>query len=358
MTQITLALPFALPPSELAPDLQRALDLPALAALLSRTAAERRETTDTGARTLPYEAWLARALGLQDATVAGPRTAPPGAGALSVEQSAPLAAAALAGFDAAQADGHWFIVHPIHVQMARTHLTLADPRQLRLDEADARALYESARPYFEELGKPLLYGDAGTWFMRADDWQGLRTASPDCVTGMNLSDWMPEGDNAIAFRKLQNEIQMLWYEHPVNEARQARGLPPVNSFWLWGGAAAGRPAAGPAVIAGQPWLRAISPPALRDATFDTLLAQGGPHPQAVLGQLIEPAIAGEWSSWLDAMQQLEQQWFAPLLAALHSGRVTRATLVLSHRHTSIAYTTSKLAQRKFWRKPTLNKLST
>jgi hypothetical protein len=359
MTQITLALPFALPPSELAPDLQRALELPALAALLSRTAAEHRETIDTGARALPYEAWLARALGLAGGKAAGQRMMPPAAGTPWAEQSAPLAAAALAGFGAAQAEGHWFIVHPIHVQMARTHLTLADPRQLRLDDADARALYDAARPYFEELGMPLLYGDATTWFMRADGWQGLRTASPDCVTGMNLSDWMPEGDNAIAFRKLQNEIQMLWYEHPVNEARQARGLPPVNSFWLWGGAAAGGlPATGPAVIAGQPWLRAISPPALRDATLDTLLAHGGPHPQAVLGQLIEPAIGGEWSSWLDAMQQLEQQWFAPLLAALHSGRVTRATLVLSHRHTSVAYTTSKLAQRKFWRKPTLNKLST
>ncbi|MBA5687838.1 hypothetical protein [Rugamonas apoptosis] len=351
MTQITLALPFALPPSELAPDLHRALELPALAALLSRTAAESRETIDTGARALPYEAWLARSLGLHDG-------APTTHGASPVEQSAPLAAAVLAGFGTAPAEGHWFIVHPVHVQMARTHLTLADQRQLRLDETESRALYESARPYFEELGKPLVYGDANTWFMRADDWHGLRTASPDCVTGMNLSDWMPEGEHAIAARKLQNEIQMLWYEHPVNEARQARGLPPVNSFWLWGGATSGQPSTGPAVIAGQPWLRAICPPALRDVSLDTLLAQGGTHPMAVLGQLIEPAIAGEWASWLDHMRQLEQQWFAPLLAALHSGRVSRITLVLSHRHTSASYTTSKLAQRKFWRKPSLTKLST
>lgn len=344
MTQITLALPFALPPSELAPDLHRVLELPALATLLSRTAAERRETIDTGARALPYETWLAQTLGLNHAAL--------------TEQGAPLAAAALAGFGAAPADGHWFIVHPVHVQMARTHLTLADPRQLRLDEAESRALYESARPYFEELGQPLVYGDATTWFMRADHWQGLRTASPDCVSGMNLSDWMPEGEHAIAARKLQNEIQMLWYEHPVNEARQARGLPPVNSFWLWGGASGVQPSSGPAVIAGQPWLRALCPPALRDATFDTLLAQGGSHPMAVLGQLIEPAIAGEWAAWLDHMRALEQQWFAPLLAALRDGRISRATLVLSHRHTSASYTTSKLAQHKFWRKPTLSKLST
>lgn len=347
MIQITLALPFALPPAELAPDLQRAVELPALASLLSRTSTVRRDSAEAGARALPYEAWLARELGL----------APDGGAAM--ENGAPLATAVMGGYTAAPTQGHWFIVHPIHVQMARTHLTLADPRQLRLSEEEARALFDAALPWFEELGKPLVYGDAQTWFMRADDWQGLRTASPDCVTGMNLSDWMPEGPNAIAFRKLQNEIQMLWYEHPVNEARQARGLAPVNSFWLWGGAGAGTAAGAmkPAVIAGQPWLRAISPADRRDATLESLLAQGGPRARAVLGQLIEPAIAGEWSSWLDQMRLLEQHWFAPLLAAVKDGRVSAATLVLSHRSASAAFTTSKLAQYAFWRKPSLNKLN-
>src|SRR5258707_13045446 len=32
--------------------------------------------------------------------------------------------------------------------------------------------------------------------------------------------------------KLQNEVQMAWFEHPVNEAREARGLPAVNSIWF------------------------------------------------------------------------------------------------------------------------------
>ena len=32
--------------------------------------------------------------------------------------------------------------------------------------------------------------------------------------------------------KLQNEVQMAWFQHPVNEAREARGLPAVNSIWF------------------------------------------------------------------------------------------------------------------------------
>jgi hypothetical protein len=33
---------------------------------------------------------------------------------------------------------------------------------------------------------------------------------------------------------LQNEIQMLWHISPINEARQASGLPAINSIWISG----------------------------------------------------------------------------------------------------------------------------
>ncbi|MFX8910711.1 hypothetical protein ABTN03_18850, partial [Acinetobacter baumannii] len=41
-----------------------------------------------------------------------------------------------------------------------------------------------------------------------------------------------------------NEAQMLLFDAPENQARDARGAAPVNGLWLWGGAAA-RPALAP-----------------------------------------------------------------------------------------------------------------
>lgn len=345
MTDITLALPFALPPAELLPDLQRALQAPALAALISRTSARHWQQHDSS-RVLPHEAWLAQRLGL---------ATPPGADA---PLQAPLASAVMRGLGMPAAEGHWFMVHPVHIQMARTHLSMADPRQLALADDDARALFDTARPYFEEPGKELRYGDATTWFLRADDWAGLQTASPDNASGMNLSDWMPAGAHALALRKLQNEIQMLWHEHPVNLARQTRGLAPVNSFWLWGGADASAvaPATALAVIDAGHGLGALGQPALRDAALATLLEQGGARPAALHAQLIEAAIAADWGRWLQQMQQLEQDWFAPLLAALKDGRLASVTLLLSDRGQSASFTSTRNAQRKFWRKPTLSPL--
>jgi hypothetical protein len=56
------------------------------------------------------------------------------------------------------------------------------------------------------------------------------------------------------------------------------------------------------------------------------------------------------------MQRLETELFAPLLAALKSGRIKEVRLVLSHRDGHLETTTTPLAQRKFWRRPTLERL--
>lgn len=360
MNQLTLVLPFALPPPELAPDLVRALQTPALASLVARTTEKKFSAFDNATRLLPHEAWLADALGLSAAPALGrvQGGAGGGPGGDNIGAGSAFAKAAMRGFGLAAADGTWFLLHPVHVQIARNHLVMADPRAVPLDEADARALFDAAKPYFDDIDKPLLYGDAQTWFMRADDWADLATASPDAASGQNLTAYMPEGGSARASRKLQNEVQMLWFEHPVNQARQARGLKPINSFWLWAGATAPAPAPAAALftVDCQPWLAALAEPARRDADLAAVLASGQERALVVAGGLVETGLASEWSPWLLQLQRLEQDWLASLLAALKDGRLGRLTLVLSHRDAYATFGSSKNAQRKFWRKPSLNHL--
>lgn len=48
-------------------------------------------------------------------------------------------------------------------------------------------------------------------------------------------DYLPDGDGSASYRNLSSEIEMALHEHEVNVAREAQGLQPVNSMWLWGG---------------------------------------------------------------------------------------------------------------------------
>jgi hypothetical protein len=386
MAQLTVVLPFALPAPEFAHELARSLNAPALAALLSRTSSHRVVPYAHGARALPHEMWLARELGLEQ-----------------FGQPA-FAAAAMRGFGLDPLDGTWFIINPSHIEIARSHLMMPDLRQLPLADAESRALFDAARPYFEESGHALAYGDARTWFMRADQWAGLDTATPDTAVGMNLTDFMPTGAHALAYRKLQNEIQMLWYTHPVNAARETRRQPPINAFWPWSAATtansksvipasnviparAGTHADSPKPIDQQAvnlnnvipahagthaeppkhgtgptittfdtpsWLTALGTKALASPA-DTLTAPG--DQLLICGNVASPAISADWSGWLTEMQRLETELFAPTLAALAAGRIKQVKLVLSNRTAHAEFTTSAMAQRKFWRRPTLERLT-
>ena len=144
---------------------------------------------------------------------------------------------------------------------------------------------------------------------------------------------------------------MLWHEHPVNEARQARGLQPVNSCWLWGGAGPSAPSGQVAIAGGTEWMSALA--ADTQPSAERLIAQPG---AVMLADLISPAQVGDWADWLARMQRLEQEWFAPLLAALKAGSIARLTMTLSHRNGWTTVAGTGMAQRKFWRKPTLTPL--
>ena len=357
MAHISLVLPFALPAPEFAADLVRALQAPALAALLSRPARQAFHALPETARALPHELWLAHALGLAQDDGAGPGFAP----------------GAMRGLGLDPGGGTWFIVNPGHIQIARTHLMMEDARALDLREDEARALFEAARPCFEEAGHAVAYGSADTWFMRADDWDDMRTASPDAAVGMNLTDWLPAGPLARAFRKLQNDVQVTWFTDPANAARERRGQVPVNAIWPWAGAnaaaeetrrlvaqASGKPLARPA-------LATVDVPGWLDALADRRLASLQAAVDAAVradddliitcGGAAAPAIAADWSGWLAWMQRFEAELFVPLREAVAKGRIKRLRLVLSHRDGHLDTTTTPMAQRQFWRRPTLERLT-
>lgn len=348
MSHLDILLPFGRPPSELAADLLKALKAPSLATLIARTKSRRREAFDAFSRALPHETWLSRQFGLANRS--------------AVDASPPIAPAAMHAFGLAPDTGVWFMLNPVHLHVARDHLVLTDQRQLTLSDQESRALFEAARPLFDEAGKSALYGDACTWFLRADAWDNLQTATPDATCGHNIDIWMPQGPGERDWRKLQNEVQMVWHAHAVNTERQERGLKPVNSLWLWGGAAAGRhvdPSRYDAVfnLSGRigAFGRFVSRP-VQDCTASGVIAAPPKHGLVVLDGLIEPALGGDWSEWLARFQALDAGWFSPLSGALKGSKIDHVSLIMTHGTQLSEFTSSKQSLRKFWVKPSFARL--
>ena len=125
-----------------------------------------------------------------------------------------------------------------HLQVGADHIMLSPAENLTVDADTARVLLSAMAPYFLEDGITLrAYGAVpGTWLATGEPFRNLRTLSPDQLPGRRLTQSMLDsaGRSAATVRRLQNEMQMLLYTHPVNEVREQQRILPVNSFWVTG----------------------------------------------------------------------------------------------------------------------------
>ncbi|MFZ6765486.1 hypothetical protein ACO0LM_00270 [Undibacterium sp. Di26W] len=240
--------------------------------------------------------------------------------------------------------GYWFTLQPVHIHIARDHLVLTDQRRLEFSEEEARTLFDIARSCSEEIGLKLLYGDAKTWFLRADDWSALQTATMDAACGHNIDIWMPKGEHERAWRKLQNEIQMLWFGHAINEVREMRGDKVINSVWLSCGADQTLPSSRQAVIAPDfsNW---------QDASHS-----GQAKTTVLLPDLTEAAINNDWGLWLEQIHVMEKNWFSPAMLALKNKKITHLDLLFTDARSIASFSLTPWSLRKFWVKPSLHHL--
>ncbi len=253
------------------------LQLPQLARLLARLAPSTRIGTDEASLTPPHERALADALGWQGADGCLPW------------------AARLAGDDGIAGIGNapWGLLTPVHWQVSAEGVTLVDPDALALAEGESRALLGAVRHLFESEGWRVQWGAPLRWYASHESLRDLPCAALDRAIGRAVDEWMRPGPRLALVRRLQSEVQMLLYQAPVNDAREARRALTVNSFWLHGCGAA-QPTAGAA-------------------------------PQ-VDARLRSPALAGDWAAWAEAWRALDAGPIAAMLRRAESGERVALTL--------------------------------
>ena len=130
-------------------------------------------------------------------------------------------------------------LQPVHLHATRDHLILMAQSQIDLTANESASLLQVALPFIEEdFRSKVLFQGQRDWFISAGPFASLATHSIEQAHGRNIDWWMPRDTNesgiAKLWRKLQNEIQMLWHIDPVNQEREQRGYPSINSLWISG----------------------------------------------------------------------------------------------------------------------------
>lgn len=420
--------PFALPAAAEGTPVLNARATPALDLIVRHGAQGERHSGEDYQRSLSHEHWVAAQFGIAAAHDDG---------------DLPLAPYMLLADGGNPGNRRWACLQPVHVEVAHDHLVLIDPQTLALDDADAMALADEAKASIEAIGMTFVAPTPRRWFIgtgdapsNVDDGSGNNAAADDVedgersaagrranarqpgdplgtlvgssplrATGRNIEIWLPYEPapprRSRAWMKLQNEIQMAWHAHPINEAREERRQLTVNSVWfhaqgvrtdvlrpfgaVFSNAAATRGLAMSAVRRGaSPSLAAAAPKGpVRTAWVPDTLAEvfttlsstaradtgaGAAAPTEVpplsgpvlieLDALASSFIAQDWGSWLAALADLDTRWFAPALEALRNGDIGELRITLCSDTGSVTLAVRRFDLKKFWRRGNLLSLLT
>ena len=321
---LTLMLPGSLVPADIAAELIAALRAPGLARLLERAAPSEPSTSPQDSA---ESTWIA----LHVFGVPGP--AP----------TAPYAWAALTGV--ADTTGVIWHADPVHIEVGRDSLIVRGLDDAPPDEAEADALIAAANESLADAHCELRRADS-RWFLQTDRAWSFRPPPLSEVVGQPYSPAKSDEQDSMHWSRLHNAIQMRWHSDPVNEAREGRGLPPINALWLHGGGSW-------RTLPPLRWLRVHSERAelhgaataagsasarVTDTVIDNALL--------VWDDVLPAARRHDWRDWLESMSVIDHR-----LATLPSFQTLE--LVLAGRQQVRSWIAQPSDRLKFWRSTSL-----
>ncbi len=292
----------------------RALRAPLLERLIARA--------DGRVRALPWrrEAWR---------TIASADTEPPS-----------IALAQLRAGGNRERHGWVAVATPVHLVAGMSDVALPSDGILVIDRLEADTLAAEFN---------LMFGDGGARLIRVLD-HGLvcaldapleiETTSPEEALGSNVWAHQPRGKGSAQLKRLASEIEMWLFDHEVNAARRARGLPVISGLWFWGGGpgdamlpmVAGWTAGEDALFAA--FDRRTRYPLVRERSAGECAA-------ATSGVMV----AADWPGSA-AWEETEKQWLVPALEDLEAGRLSRIEISAA----ATAFQISARGLRRFWRR--------
>jgi hypothetical protein len=232
---------------------------------------------------------------------------------------APISAA----FDGLTA-GCWLRADPVHLNLQRNQLLLAG---VQVSSEEAAAFCASLNEYFAGQGMEFFAPLPQRWYVRVDAMPHIRTRPLSQVMGGDVRGALPTGEDAQRWHQVLNEIQMLLFAHPLNEARDARGTLAINSLWLWG---AGH-------SENLSLLKNYDNVSSDEVLVEMFAAVAGVSSAEWTGQwrdtegrqllvwtgLRSALQSGDLAAWRSALQDFEIGYARPLWQALRSGTIAR-----------------------------------
>lgn len=250
--------------------------------------------------------------------------------------------------DAINTDGAgWMFAEPAHFQADRDTVNLFPASHLDISANEAAQLIDALNANFEDRGLVFSSGAAGRWYVRCDALELPQTTSIATAQRGAVFEKLPRSTGKLSWKAIQNEAQMLFHSHAVNEQREASRRLTINGVWFWGEgvlpalSAGSRPVGG--VFGETPLSNGLAK--LTGAKTTSLdqweLVMRKSHANdklLVLDALTAFYERGDMEGWREAALELDARIFTPLLALMRNGVSDEVILTLPRTRDSLVVT--------------------
>jgi len=124
-------------------------------------------------------------------------------------------------------------IDPVHFKAESDHAILLGSNLLKPTEDEAVALIEAFNQHFAEDNLSLIFSAADRWYLQTRKELSLDLKTIDECLGRDIKHFMPQGEDALWWRRILNEAQMLFFQHEVNVQREQNLQLSINGLWLW-----------------------------------------------------------------------------------------------------------------------------
>ena len=238
-----------------------------------------------------------------------------------------------------QGNGFYYLVEPVHFKAESDHAVLLGSELLQPQLDEAQTLVEAFNAHFAVEGISLHVASASRWYLLSERALSLELLGMDECLGRDIKHFMPRGDDALWWRRILNEAQMLFFEHPVNLQREQQQQLSINGLWLFqhnfkahDNVPANRQV--DRLISDNQIAQALCEFSDTDIQVETASEKSAYKPTNISGNktghrvLVDEsfyaaACYGDQAAWQESLDDFCQSRFAPLENALQHGQISR-----------------------------------
>ncbi len=130
---------------------------------------------------------------------------------------------------------YYFYADPVYLSLQRDTFFLEKKLTNDFTQDEIKNLYNTLNETFKDETRAFILNDQGQLFLELKKEPHIKTTSIANIKRQSIDLFMPQGNEAIAWHRFMNEIQMFLFDHPMSQDRVRREILSPNSIWFSGG---------------------------------------------------------------------------------------------------------------------------